>query len=196
MENNIYELLYMALSEDVSAIEMMNQQFQGMFNHLYNEAQQSCQYYNHEDAMADCFSALLTAVRSYRRDKELQFSSFVYLCCRRAMFNSVRSLRKQHYFEGESIYSLDYQLNEEKGSYLQDVCTPAEDEDDFSREVIMKTAIEQFFHQQCDPIEYEVYKMRQDGYSYREIAYALDISYKRVDNILQKIRRKMASVFD
>ena len=30
MENNIYELLYMALSEDVSAIEMMNQQFQGI----------------------------------------------------------------------------------------------------------------------------------------------------------------------
>ncbi|MBR0137254.1 MAG: sigma-70 family RNA polymerase sigma factor [Erysipelotrichaceae bacterium] len=195
MGENIYELLYMALSEDSRAYELMYSYFNGIFNRLYNEMSVICQFYNYDDAMADCYMTMVTAVHTYRRDLDLQFSSFVYLLCKRAMFNSIRQLKRQHYYEGEIVYSLDYKLQEEQGSYLQDVTSQSND-DDCSREIILESTLEMILKQQFTPQENEVFQLRRQGYSYLEIAEMTKLPYKKVDNILQKMRRKIASSFD
>ncbi|MBQ1827254.1 MAG: hypothetical protein II126_04710, partial [Erysipelotrichaceae bacterium] len=161
MGDNIYELLYMALSEDSRAYELMYGYFSGIFNKLYNEMSLVCSFYNYDDAMADCFATMVTAVHTYRRDQDLQFSSFVYLLCRRAMLNSIRALRRQHYYEGEIVYSLDYQLQEEQGSYLQDVCT--QPEQDCSREIIIASTLEKILKEQFSQLENEVFQLRRQG---------------------------------
>ena len=45
-------------------------------------------------------------------------------------------------------------------------------------------------------IDWKIYHMFQIGYTYKEIANDLNVDEKDVDNALQKVKRKMRSLFD
>jgi DNA-directed RNA polymerase specialized sigma24 family protein len=57
--------------------------------------------------------------------------------------------------------------------------------------------LEQVYLQLADkPLDSKVLALRLQGYSYRETAAILGISGKDVDNSVQRIRRKIAYLFD
>ena len=51
------------------------------------------------------------------------------------------------------------------------------------------------FKNSLDFLDAQVFELRYNGFSYKDIAILLEISKKKVDNILVKIRKKMEKYF-
>lgn len=195
MENNIYELLYMARSNDDLAYEMMYEQLLPIFGHLYQQAGYLCQMCEYGECMSICRLTMMTAVRQYRSDTGLQFPNFVYLCCKRALLNEVRAVKRDHYYNGEMHFSFDYQLGQDQMTCLSDIYQTQSvftDEEMILRSLTLESILEKYATEQ----EREIFDLYRKGYSYKEISRLLDMPYKRVDNILQTLKKTIGELAD
>lgn len=132
-----------------------------------------------EDAVQEATFALYSAVKSFD-EKKSSFSAFASVCIERAV---IAHLRKD-----------TLQRNIPRG-----LITPIEDV-----EIKVETSPESIFIEkeayealadnirlELSNMEYRVLQLFLDGQSYRQIAKAMNISEKSVDNALARIRKKI-----
>ncbi|MBQ9037110.1 MAG: hypothetical protein IJ115_06640 [Erysipelotrichaceae bacterium] len=122
----------------------------------------------------------------------MAFHNFVHLCALREMRSWQKSEMSHYYIDQKPILSLDYIIREEDETYLVDLIS--KDENDNPEVISMNRMKLENIFKTYDPdktVEGKVLKMKMEGYSYKEIAEAVNISSKDVDNILHKIRKKI-----
>ena len=187
-----YELACLARQDDETALEELINIFMPMFKRLYREISTFYDNFHYDDALQAGRIGLFKAIYFYREDKNMAFHNFVHLCALREMRSWQKSEMSHYYIDQKPILSLDYIIREEDETYLVDLIS----KDDYDNpEVISmnRMKLENIF-KTYDPdktVEGKVLKMKMEGYSYKEIAEAVNISSKDVDNILHKIRKKI-----
>ncbi len=128
----------------------------------------------------------------------MAFHNFVSLCVSREMKAWRRKEINSGYIDDQPILSLDYELKDADGISFYDTVGNRGSRNDV--EAIVRSNVERerifsVYDPETTP-EGKVLFMRQQGYSYREIARRLSISEKTVDNLYQKARKNLKGQFD
>lgn len=180
MNYSDYELIYM-VKESEDALTLMMKKYEPLFKKLsFSFAKK----YKHkgidpEDLVQQCRIALCYALERYDIDNETKFYSYLLVCIRRAINNYTRSVINHpdiyYYMENEyEFYSSISDNIDIYDSILEDDITK------FFRNFILG----------LDFMDACIFELRFNNFSYKEIAKLLEISVKRVDNVLLKIRKK------
>ena len=186
--DNDYELLYYIHQRDDEGLNLLIKKYHTTIMQFIrkSKAYYFHRYTDYTEIYQIALIILLESVQCYRLDKKLSFYHFYLMKLKYALIDR---MRKEKF---GNMLSLDYQICEASGSYLMDTLEnqdPSLDADWLIRldEVYKR---KNRFEQNFSDIERKVFHLRYEGYSYREIAESLHISVKKVDNILQKIRKK------
>lgn len=136
--------------------------------------------------MQEAYLGLLKAIRSFRPEKGVPFSSFAGLCMKRQLISAVRrqNTGKNRFFHN-SVPLEDSEISSLPPDWRQtgpEAAVILEEESRQMREQVIAL---------LSPLEKETLQLYLKGFSYEEMAKKLECPEKSVDNALQRIRRKL-----
>ena len=139
-----------------------------------------------DDLAQEAALGLLAAAKAYRADRGASFSTFAAICVRRRLLNVVRNLSTVETPKDDS--SLFSELE-------KDTCGLSFEPDQWVTAREDEKALLERLKTMLSETEYRVLILHLTAYSYEEIARALDMSEKAVDNALQRAKRKLKTAF-
>lgn len=133
-----------------------------------------------DDLVQEGLIGLLSAIRSYDESRGASFETFAYICITNRMKSAISLAKKR-----TDTVSLD------ESQESPDVKA------DPQEIVLSDDAAEKWFEnavKKLSALEEKVLKLYLSGYSYRQIAAAVDASEKTVDNALCRAKNKLRDV--
>lgn len=197
---NDFELMYYYRSNPTDVFNILESEYRKL---MYSAIHQVCYNFSSvcftvEDAYQEGLLSLLSALETYREDMDTIFSSYLFRC----VSSSARLLVRRHMSLSfgllDRCFSLQYPISSDESLMLMDVV--AEEKAWYQPEVM--TNYLDVYHISMDivyklkPFEREVFELRNNGLSYQEIADITHLSTKKIDNILQKLRRQVRAQLD
>ncbi len=135
-----------------------------------------------DDYIQEASLGLLSAARAYREDQGASFSTFARVCVRRRLLNALQAV------PNVDLPSEDTALFDEIDN---DLFAARLDPDEWLLHKEDEAALLDRLRALLSSMEYHVLVLHMASYSYDEIAQALAITPKSVDNAIQRIRRKL-----
>ncbi|MDI9540889.1 MAG: sigma-70 family RNA polymerase sigma factor [Bacillota bacterium] len=191
---NDYELLYLVRNNDESALEKLIENYKPIIYKVYYQLRRRLDSFQFDDGYQAGLVGLYTAVSYYKEDRNMAFSTFAIMCITREMYATYRKERKNNYAHNSRILSLDMKLNESEEIYLSDINLIDQNNDPAS--IAMSSCLLDEVYEILDSVEVKVLELKTKGYSYKEMANHLGVTAKTIDNYIQKIRKKLHSLFD
>lgn len=186
------ELQYMYHAHDEGALDLMLQLYKPDIDKMIRKHYlRGFKAFDEEDLYQLAMMQLIEALQTYREERGVPFLNYYLFILKNAFINLKRSLFSYGKENERSTISIDQQVSEENASYLSeyipskypDFEANARIQQERFRTIISKVMSD------LNELEVNIFVMRQVGYSYTEIAESLDVSEKKVDNTLAKIRR-------
>lgn len=150
-----------------------------------------------DDILQEGMLGLYKAIQSYDKNKNVNFSSYASLCIHRQIQSAVKVANSKKNLPLNAYFSIN-----SDGS--------VETDDNYSPHIILVTkdrgaekislAKEQNSHvleiikANLNENQFKVLMLYLTGYSYMEIANIMDFKIKKVDNVIQTIKRKLKNV--
>jgi RNA polymerase sporulation-specific sigma factor len=147
-----------------------------------------------EDIIQEGMIGLYKAVMDYQFDKQSSFRSFAELCITRQIITAIKAATRKKHMPLNTYISFNRSVYEgENERPLIDVLTSTRITD--PEEVLIGR---ENYAAVADSIEHSLSKLERNalgyylfGYSYQQIADALGISTKSVDNAIQRVKKKL-----
>ncbi|KAF0226012.1 MAG: RNA polymerase sporulation-specific sigma factor [Erysipelotrichaceae bacterium] len=155
-------------------------------------------YIDLDDLYQEGMIGLLEAVNNYKENREASFGTFARVCVEREIRSLLRKYRSGSYSLLSMAMSLDMSVSEDDNVVLMDTvaCTKSEFDPVYATYVSWAHDQIPLIKKTLNDSEWKVYQMHSLGYSYKEISKKVSCSEKDVDNILQKIKKKLPTLFD
>ncbi|MGB4626706.1 MAG: sigma-70 family RNA polymerase sigma factor, partial [Erysipelotrichaceae bacterium] len=179
---------------DESALEKLIENYKPIIYKVYYQLRRRLDSFQFDDGYQAGLVGLYTAVSYYKEDRNMAFSTFAIMCITREMYATYRKERKNNYAHNSRILSLDMKLNESEEIYLSDINLIDQNNDPAS--IAMSSCLLDEVYEILDSVEVKVLELKTKGYSYKEMANHLGVTAKTIDNYIQKIRKKLHSLFD
>ncbi len=142
--------------------------------------------------------ALLESVHHFREDLGASFGHFTRICIEREVRSLLRRYRSSSYALLSHSLSLSMSVSEDENVLLMD--TIANTDHHYDPAYMANLS---FYLSRIDEIKEElgedgwlIFNRHSEGYSYKEIAVMFQTNDKAIDNSLQRIRKKLATMFD
>ena len=186
MEYNDYELVYM-VKEDEEALNYMIKKYEPLFKSYAYSFTKKHRYkgLDPEDLIQHLRITLCYAIDRYDSRKDVLFYSYLLTCLKRSVSNYGRKLLNKpdcyNYMDIENYDNLDCFVS---SFDMYDNLIDTE----YEREIID-------FKNSLSFLDAQIFELRYNGFSYRNIADLLEIDPKKVDNQLLKIRKKLEKYF-
>ncbi len=135
-----------------------------------------------EDLVQEGLLGLLSAVQTYQSGSGATFRTYSGVCIRNRMLSLVRRL-------SGGVSQVERLLGSEDTSSFPETVGEGPEAAFLRREEA--NMLQQRLQSCLTPLEYRVLLLHIGSYSYHEIAMALSITEKAVDNALQRVRRKV-----
>lgn len=143
-----------------------------------------------DDLMQEGRLGLASAVKFFDSGAGASFKTFAHICIKRQIISLVRKAQCRRNLPMSGYVSLDDVAKSEipcsKTANPEDMAILKE------RISAVKTALRSMF----TPFERRLFSLYLSGLSYNDIAKSLNVSQKRVDNSLQRIKRRLCLLFD
>ncbi len=140
-----------------------------------------------DDLVQEGMIGLLAALRAYQPERGAAFRTFAGTCIENAIQTALRKFNRRKDIPADSMVPFE--------DYLDHAGTADSAEDDFlAAESVAR--LSRALEEQLSPMENEVLRLHISGLRYADIAARLDKSPKAVDNALQRIRKKLALLFE
>lgn len=197
---NDYELLYLIRQNDEDSLIRLLQRYHrtiwGIIHHLVPYPVPPD--IDLDDLYQEATIGLMDAIESYREDKNVNFGTFARICIERQIRSLLRHYRSNSYRILSRAMSLDMSVSEDDHLTLMDTVPIDAKEGDPVYVSYINWANEQvpLIRKGLPDKQWKIYRMHALGYSYREIAQEMKLREKDVDNVIQKIRKKIRSLFD
>lgn len=182
MNYNDYELVYM-VRENEEALEILLKKYEPLFKKIAS----SFVYKNKnkgldkEEMIQHCRIILCKTVDMYNPDNDVIFYTYLMICLKRGMINYVnRNIIKHDYLNYMDIDSYDN---------LDSFISSSNVYEDYLDYEVQTNIIN--FKNSLSFCDANIFELRCNGFSYKDIASLLEISVKKVDNTLLKIRKKL-----
>lgn len=192
---NDFEYLYMIRTQDRDALEFMFEKFNKLVwkrAHMFF-VQRKPIGISVDDLYQEGLISLNAALYSYDESINVGLAYYIQLCVESSMKSLIRKSRGKSYGLLNTEYSLDMTISEDNALFLHDVVADRSFNNDPLKmsEYLEAKKIENKVLLKSDDVEVKIYKMRESGYSYQEISKVVNLSEKKVDNKLQKIKRAL-----
>lgn len=135
---------------------------------------------------------LYNAVKGYDKDNDTLFHTYAVLIITGYLNNYYRKNRKHFFGTNYNVVSLDYSFDQHQ-LRLMDMIGDRDD-DSVAVRVNTRILLEEVYRSLNSEREKDVLIYRIQGYSYQEIADKMNLTFKDVDNTIQKIRRKLRKI--
>lgn len=188
---NDYELIYQIRENDESAYNTLFDKYSFVVNKLAYDYY--CKNKNigieYEDLCQEGFFAVSMAVKDYDQDNSL-FYTYVLICVKREMERLIKACRRNKQMILNTAISLNSPIDYDDSLFLEDAISS-----DFNVESLVigeelfKTLF--LYKHELSIEESLVYELKVNKFSNKEISILLDISYKKVDNYLRKIKQQL-----
>ncbi len=194
---NDYELLYLVSENNDDARDIFYSKYENVIKikaSKYKKYVESMGY-DFSDILQEGRLGLTNAINSFKEHKDVQFHTFANLCIDRQLATFIRDIsRDKHKLLNTSI-SLDSTTNS-VGRPLTEIIL---DERNVDPELSFIEAEEkEELYNKIDEIltttEKDVFDLRIQGFSYKEIANILDITPKAVDGTISRIKNKLSNI--
>ncbi len=144
----------------------------------------------HEDLLQEGMLGLLSAVRDYKPDRNMQFKSFAMLCVNRRLSTAVKqSLRDKHKPLTNYISLSPAEDDGEKPAFEAYADGAGPEDIALARERL--EAVNKKIAERLSALERKVLREYLHGSAYGEIAARLGLKPKSIDNALQRIKKKL-----
>lgn len=152
-----------------------------------------------DDLIQEGMIGLFKAVRDYDVTQEASFYSFADLCVSRQMYTAIKLSQRQKHMPLNSyisLYEKSDELSEEKQTPLieQLQTEKGNNPEELFLDKEYLQMMEQELKNRLSDLESRVLYLHLRGEDYRNIARLLDKSPKSIDNALQRIKNKVASL--
>lgn len=195
-----YELIYYVRQNDEESQSLLIQRYHrtiwAIIHNLVPAPKPS--YIDLDDLYQEGMIGLLEAVNNYKENMDASFGTFARVCVEREIRSLLRKYRSGSYSLLSNAVSLDMSVSEDENIVLMDTvaCTKNDFNPVYATYVSWAQDQVPLIRKILSDLEWKVYQMHCLGYSYREISKAVSCSEKDVDNILQKIKKKLPTLFD
>lgn len=189
---NDYELVYMIKESDENALNILYSKYQPLIIAISSKFIQYAGRIglDYDDLIQTGNIGLLEAIKSYKDVNNNSFFSFCNLCIKRRIINEINknnTLRRNVLNE-----CISYDEYSDNDFSLLDILS---DENAINPETLVKESyffdeIIQFKHS----LKWEyslIFELRCNSFTYREISVLLDVSIKKVDNVMIGIKKKL-----
>lgn len=144
------------------------------------------------DFIQEGMLGLNVAIQEYDVNKEASFFTFAKKCIERRMLSLVAASRRQkHRFLNESI---SFEIADEEGEF-KNYDALLEDNSLNPEQLLLDTEREneilKIAHEVLTSFEEQVFVMKMNNFTYKEIADLLDKDPKSIDNAIQRIKAKL-----
>lgn len=144
-----------------------------------------------DDLMQEGFIGLIKAIKSYDETRNACFSTFANLCIRRQMITAVKNYNSDKYKNLNLAMQGDgYSNHEESVRYNSPSLGFYSPEDIFLGKELVNLLTD-FLSENLSELEKKVFKYLCQEYSYIEIAELLNEPPKKIDNTIQRIKKKI-----
>lgn len=147
---------------------------------------------DYDDLYQEGLLALSRAVRLFDQNGQGSIDRYVYVAVKRSIIRKAVYYRKL--YEHEQL-SLDRDIFTDSSILFLNSARSIEDPKNRFRLKELKKALFALF-ESLDPLEKEILQLKREGHSYRDIADLLGCSTKKIDNLLQKVRKKIRKVLE
>lgn len=195
-----YELIYYVRQNDEEYQSLLIQRYHrtiwAIIHSLVPSPKPS--YIDLDDLYQEGMIGLLEAVNNYKENMDASFGTFARVCVEREIRSLLRKYRSGSYSLLSNAVSLDMSVSEDENIVLMDTvaCTKNDYNPVYATYVSWAQDQVPFIRKTLSDSEWKVYQLHCLGYSYKEISNAVSCSEKDVDNILQKIKKKLPTLFD
>nr|WP_307776204.1 sigma-70 family RNA polymerase sigma factor [uncultured Cetobacterium sp.] len=151
---------------------------------------------DNDDLMQEGFIGLIKAIKSYDDSRNACFSTFANLCIRRQMITAVKNYNSDKYknlnlaMQGDSSLTL-----EESVRYSSPSLKFYSPEEIYLGKELLNS-LRNFLEKNLSALEKEVFSYLCKEYSYIEIATFMKESPKKIDNTIQRVKKKIHQYLD
>ncbi|MGL5355628.1 MAG: sigma-70 family RNA polymerase sigma factor [Cetobacterium sp.] len=187
MEKIKLEDIRLAKSGDEEAIFLIFKVFKksilGSNSHLFLNGADT------DDLLQEGYIGLTKAIKYFDESKNVSFGTFAYLCIRRQIITAVKTYNSNKNICLNNSTQNEYIVD----NYLKDKMPNPEEvllQKEFKKKIII------FSEKNLSDFEKIVFHYMHLGYKYNEIADLTEISKKKIDNTIQRIRKKFILNFN
>jgi RNA polymerase sporulation-specific sigma factor len=145
-----------------------------------------------EDLIQEGMLGLLSAMREYSADKGASFKTYAEICIRNRIQTAIRTAARKKHEPLNAGVSLDEILSDESQTLGSQLIQRSPEEQVLARET--EKEFISAYSRRLSKLEARVLNLYLDGLSYQEMAAELGRDIKAVDNAVQRIRKKLASL--
>ncbi len=151
-----------------------------------------------DDLLQEGMIGLYKAINIYDPDKNHNFSAFASLCIHRQLQNAVKNANRKKNAPLNSYVPIKYYdgsntSDDDKVNKLVIVDDDSDIEKNYIDKEMTAIVISKVKNLLTD-LQFKVLKMFINGDSYEKMANSLNLSKKKVDNLLQSIRKKLRKI--
>ena len=147
-----------------------------------------------EDLMQEGMLGLMQAIREYDGKRGVSFGAFARVCVTRRIFSAVRTAAALKHEPLNQSVSIDRPLFEDLAESHTRATAPIGDPESLVIGNEEREELVRRLYALLSEFEAKVLTLFLDGLSYEEMAEALKKPIKSVDNAIQRIKRKSASI--
>jgi RNA polymerase sporulation-specific sigma factor len=196
---NDYELLYLICEQNEDAYEILYKKYRPVVEikakKYYRYACNKGLDYN--DLVQEGLIGLSEAIRDFKINKNVRFSTFANLCIDRQISTALLGAnRKKHKILNESLSLNEAYANND--TVLMDFIDD-KGENDPSNYIIQVEAESETYNrikQELTEFEKQVFDLKVKGFDYKEISTLLGKSYKSIDCAIQRIKSKFRKILN
>ena len=193
---SIDELIIKAKNNDENAMEQLLQRFKSKVTAISRE------YFlvgaDFDDLIQEGMIGLYKAINVYDPNKNHNFSAFASICIHRQLQNAVKNANRKKNSPLNSYLPIEYYggvKTDADDSFSKLIIV--DDNSDFEKQFIdneMNAIMISKVKNILTVVQFKLLKMFLNGESYINMAKALNISTKQVDNMLQSIKKKLRTI--
>ena len=194
-----YELLYLISEDSEEATDDIFKKYEPVVN-IYAKR------YSHlvegkgidfNDLYLEGLIGINSAIKNYKDQKDIKFSTFVFTCIKRKIITAVKNAnRKKHSILNES-YSIDYHNEEDDKNGFQNLISDTSGNiEDLLVSKEESKLFNKMINNELTEFEKQVYDLRINGFSHTEICKLLNKTPKSVEAVLYRIRVKLRNILD
>ena len=177
------ELIQRVKENDPEACKEMFEGFHRMIHSIINDYQLEYGDFliSREDLYQEALIGIYEACFAYQLGSNAKFSTFVYIVIKRRINRFYKNHLRRYINESYSLDNMDFLDHREEFK----ASSVSEDPIAYHKQEELKESLNRL-----SDLDREILQLRMKNYSYAQIAHKLDISSKKVDNRLYKLKKR------
>lgn len=196
---NDYELLYLVSENNEDACEEIFKKYESIVDYyakMYSSFVEG-KGIDYNDLYQEGLLGLDSAIKSYKDQNDIKFSTFAFICIKRKILSAVKSVnRKKHSILNES-YSIDYHNEEDDKLGFENICYS--NQGGLEDILVSKEDLENFnklLNERLTNMEKQIYDLKINGFSNDEISTSLNKTLKATECAIFRIKVKLKDIIN